>query len=414
MVTRVFVVEIAKPINCGWREFYEVMSKAMYLSAQIANEAMLVKYLLARKQLPRDESTFCSLMTSCKSQDAGFSVKCAACHQACLKFSKFAKQLLRCDVAFPAFKNNRIHLKSNGLKLFRADGGQLAAELRVLSESGRGKKPKHPQVLLKTKGMERRQPERFSLLEEIVDGKYKVGESQIRKDKIRKKTYLSISYSYEPNAVSELSAINSSRVMGVDLGVRTPAYCAFNDSLKRKSFYVEGDRLLSVKKQIVARRRGISQAIDKGDVRRGHGKASRSRPLRAIGQKWVNFRRTWNHVLSRRIIEYAIENQVGAIGLEKLSPSELISFIKYKAEEHGIRVIEVNPRGTSQTCSECGLHAEGFSFTERVRNKFPDFVCPSCGFSGDADYNAARNIAQLCVDGLAPSALSREVPVMSR
>ena len=62
--------------------------------------------------------------------------------------------------------------------------------------------------------------------------------------------------------------------------------------------------------------------------------------------------------------------------------------LTYKAEETGARLVVVDPRGTSQICSECGeVVSKGLSV--RVHR------CPYCGLEIDRDVNAARNILQL-------------------
>jgi transposase len=51
------------------------------------------------------------------------------------------------------------------------------------------------------------------------------------------------------------------------------------------------------------------------------------------------------------------------------------------------RVQKISPAFTSQRCSECG-HLDANSRESQAR-----FVCTACGFAGNADVNAARNIA---------------------
>jgi putative transposase len=51
------------------------------------------------------------------------------------------------------------------------------------------------------------------------------------------------------------------------------------------------------------------------------------------------------------------------------------------------RVEKVKPAFTSQRCSACG-HVDAESRENQAR-----FVCTACGFAGNADVNAARNIA---------------------
>ena len=63
----------------------------------------------------------------------------------------------------------------------------------------------------------------------------------------------------------------------------------------------------------------------------------------------------------------------------------LLELIKYKARFHGIRVVEINPIRTSQTCSDCG-HQDPNS------RKKKRFRCTGCGYQADADTNASLNI----------------------
>ena len=58
----------------------------------------------------------------------------------------------------------------------------------------------------------------------------------------------------------------------------------------------------------------------------------------------------------------------------------------YKALQAGIPLVLVDPANTSQTCHVCG--------EQGIRNG-KSFKCPSCGWSGDADFNGAQNIAFL-------------------
>jgi putative transposase len=51
------------------------------------------------------------------------------------------------------------------------------------------------------------------------------------------------------------------------------------------------------------------------------------------------------------------------------------------------RVEKINPTFTSQRCSACG-HVDAKSRESQAR-----FACTACGFAGNADVNAARNIA---------------------
>ena len=67
-----------------------------------------------------------------------------------------------------------------------------------------------------------------------------------------------------------------------------------------------------------------------------------------------------------------------------------LNWLNCKAEEAGRRVEEVDPRGTSQSCSACSVVA-----SEKLSLAIRTFKCGSCGASLDRDVNAARNILGL-------------------
>ncbi len=71
--------------------------------------------------------------------------------------------------------------------------------------------------------------------------------------------------------------------------------------------------------------------------------------------------------------------------------ADFISFVTYKAEEAGTVVELINPKGTSQSCSNCG---EIVPKTLAVRVH----KCPYCGLVTDRDENAAINILNRGLD----------------
>lgn len=66
--------------------------------------------------------------------------------------------------------------------------------------------------------------------------------------------------------------------------------------------------------------------------------------------------------------------------------SQFGEFLKYKARLSGGQVIEVDPRNTSRRCSSCGHVAQENRESQAV------FLCKACGYSDNADHNAAVNI----------------------
>lgn len=139
------------------------------------------------------------------------------------------------------------------------------------------------------------------------------------------------------------------------------------------------------------------------------GTKGAKKKLRRISGKESRFRKHQNHCISKAIIKsakdtgrgIALENLKGIRGritarggdarnrLSSWSFHQLYNFLAYKAEDAGIPIVMVNPRNTSRTCSACG-HCE-----KANRKSQAEFLCKHCGFSANADWNAARNIRAL-------------------
>jgi putative transposase len=103
------------------------------------------------------------------------------------------------------------------------------------------------------------------------------------------------------------------------------------------------------------------------------------------------------NVTQKRGLNRAILN-VGWHQIEKM--------LFYKA----FRVIKVDPRHTSQTCSACGV------IDSRSRESQARFVCHACGHRSNADLNAALNILQRgntpFVEPAVKRAVKRELPLV--
>ena len=107
-------------------------------------------------------------------------------------------------------------------------------------------------------------------------------------------------------------------------------------------------------------------------------------------------RRDFSHKLARALVDryslIAMEDlNVGGLARAMLAKSvhnaawtQLMQFIAYKAESAGSVVVAVNPRGTSQTCPECGTIAVKTLATRT-------HACP-CGCAMDRDVAAAKVI----------------------
>jgi putative transposase len=176
------------------------------------------------------------------------------------------------------------------------------------------------------------------------------------------------------------------RGVGVDLGITT--FAALSDGAVIPSFRaarMAERRLRTAQRALALKKRGS----------RGRGKARTA--VRRCHAATVRRRANHLHQASARLIRDYDVIAVEALQVKGLARSSLskdvhdaswakfISFLRYKAEKAGTRLIEVDPRNTSQDCSRCG---------ERVPKELGDrqHECPRCGLSIDRDLNAARNI----------------------
>lgn len=186
----------------------------------------------------------------------------------------------------------------------------------------------------------------------------------------------------------EGSPIDPKDVIGVDLGIVNLATDSDGESFA-------GDGVEAKRRHYASRRAGLNRV----------GTKSARRRLSKMRNREANYRRDVNHVIAKRIVAKAKASD-SAIAVEDLNGIrdrltvrasqrnrlggwaffQMRAFLEYKATLDGIQVLTVDPRNTSRTCSVCG-HCE-----KANRKTQSDFKCLQCGFSTNADFNAARNI----------------------
>ncbi len=142
----------------------------------------------------------------------------------------------------------------------------------------------------------------------------------------------------------------------------------------------------------------------KGELQ-SKGTRSAKRKLKKISERERRFVKDLNHCLAKELVskkyDVLVFENLNSIKKEKKgkkkgkrfnkklgrwSFAELQQFTAYKAEERNKKVIYVNPRYTSQTCSRCG-------YKDKNNRKGHIFKCKQCKFQLNADLNASRNIA---------------------
>ena len=252
-----------------------------------------------------------------------------------------------------------------------------------------------------------------SILNKIILGVYKQGSTQIKEDK-NGKWYLIISFSFEPKPLE----LDINKVLGIDLGlVNTAVMQVLNtntqqwDELSWKECVINGKEIMYFRQKLDARKRQMQIASKiVGDGRISHGIKTRMKPFNDIGDKVARFKDTYNHKVSKYIVDFATKNNCGTIQMENLSGfseqqsekflknwayHDLQTKVQYKCEERGIKFILIDPKYTSKRCSKCGCVDDANRDCKGNQKKF---LCVKCGFKENADINAARNISIPYID----------------
>lgn len=116
-------------------------------------------------------------------------------------------------------------------------------------------------------------------------------------------------------------------------------------------------------------------------------------------EKIANQRKDYLHQLTKQLVEQydvikiedlktknLLKNHKLAPAIANQSWRELRSQLEYKCAWYGKQLVTVNPRKTSQICSNCGY--DDGKHTLGIRQ----WTCPQCGINHDRDINAAKNI----------------------
>jgi putative transposase len=188
---------------------------------------------------------------------------------------------------------------------------------------------------------------------------------------------------------------STGRSVGINVGLKELCVLSTGESIPNPQTARRAEREVRVKRRALARCKWGSKGGQKTlqDMRRRLSRIQCSR-------------HTYLHQISAGIVKahdlIAMETlNLAAIAKGMLARSvsdaglgKLKQMIAYKAESAGRTFIEVDPRYTTQACSECGTIVPK-KLSERWHS------CPHCGLEMDRDENAAINILRKGVLALA-------------
>lgn len=225
--------------------------------------------------------------------------------------------------------------------------------------------------------------------------------------------YLSVSYEIQ----QELTALTGES-LGIDLGLKSLAIVSNADATK-VHFYKNINKSAEVRrleKKLKREQRKASRKLESNvknrdknrrpmwirPIRECKNLGKQNKKIRLIYKRLTDIRNNYLHQITSEIVktkpsQIVMEN-LNVKGMMKnkhlskaIAMQKFYEFkrqIRYKAEMHGIKVIEADRfYASSKTCSHCGHIKKDLKLSDRT------YICPQCGVKLDRDLNAAINLA---------------------
>ncbi|MEH1767203.1 MAG: transposase [Nostoc sp.] len=194
---------------------------------------------------------------------------------------------------------------------------------------------------------------------------------------------LSLDYKTVPTVKPDFDANN---IVGIDVGLIDFYIASDNTRIAAPKHLRKAERTLKSAQRRVSRRK-------KGSNRR-------RKAIKQLGvkhKKVVDTRKDFHFKTAKSLLDKYDVVAVEKLNIKGLTKTRLaksindagwgqfIAILSNKAENAGLKVIAVNPNGTSQECSSCG-HKVKKLLSQRTHN------CPNCKVSLCRDLNASLNI----------------------
>lgn len=198
-----------------------------------------------------------------------------------------------------------------------------------------------------------------------------------------------------PDSDSDRETLSNDSVVGIDVGLTT--FCTMSDGTT-----VENPRWLrNYEKKLAKSQRKLSR-LEKGTSERRKQRKIVARIHEKISNKRKDFicklannlTNTYGTIVFEDLnIKNMMKNHCLAKSIGDVAWNILISTTVNKAEETGCTVVLVNPKQTSQICSQCGQIVKK-TLSDRIHS------CPYCGLNMNRDLNASINIMRLGLQSL--------------
>ena len=256
---------------------------------------------------------------------------------------------------------------------------------------------------------------RFRWTKEVPVGKHANAENRITGARLIKDA-LGRHIAFRVQILEAEPAPHQRPEVGIDVGVTVPIALSDGETYEHGEWLTEKEKAKLLHLEQRAARREQHRKPGERTSRRQHRTYDRIAGLRAKAKRraldWQHrtttaIARTYGTIVvealtimnmiksARGTIEEPGRNVAQKSGLNRSISGEAwgrtVTMLAYKTAQYGGTLHKVPAPGTFRRCSVCGFITPGSRESQAV------FVCknPDCGWSGNADHNAARNVLHL-------------------
>ncbi len=226
----------------------------------------------------------------------------------------------------------------------------------------------------------------LSKIGEIIIKKHRKIEGKIKQIIIKKtnsgKWFANISTEIK----EEIKNPINNKKIGIDLGINNYIYDSEGNNFDNPKFLNKNIiKLRKLNRNLSNKKKGSNNRTKaRLKVAKLHEKISYQRNdfLHKLSRNYVN---NYSLIAIEKLqIKNMIKNNKLSRSISDASWAKFIQMLEYKAESAGVQVIKIDPRNTTQECSNCNKIVKK-KLSERKHN------C-GCGLNIDRDYNSAINI----------------------
>jgi len=199
------------------------------------------------------------------------------------------------------------------------------------------------------------------------------------------KWYAAITIEYENKLVK--TELDSNKTVGIDLGINYLAVLSNGEFFENPKWLKQYEKKLAQLHRNHSRKKKGSENKRKSakEIARLHKKIS-NKKKDYYHKVTTNIVNRFDYIIFEDLkIKNMVKNKYLAKSISDVSWYMFRSMIENKAKEKGKVVVLIDPKNTSQNCSNCGVKVEK-NLAVRTHK------CPECGLVLDRDINAAINI----------------------